>query len=128
MPMIPFQLTAAQVGAIDSTAKTIATLSTGLVRVPTLLILYKPAGTAFTVADDVRLELKDDQGVIFFSIPATGFLAVATEQKRVLRAGPMAFDTNNYLFKLSATGSVATATGAPVVYGRLFYEEHAGTW
>lgn len=131
MPTIPFTRTAAQVGTIDSTAYDVLVAATnaGLARVPKSLVLYKPAGTAYTCAAGSRLVLKDDDGNVLFSLACEGFLDQATAQSRYLSpVGGLALSANSTTFSLSCTGSVADAVGSPDLNGRFSYEEAQIVW
>ena|SRR3990172_3767770 len=125
MPMIPFERTTAQVITLDTTAYTFATLAVNanVARVPRSLVIYKPAGTAFTVGAGARLEVQDDDNNVLFSVSAVGFLDQATAQSRYVEAATSgkAFTAGSTTFDLSATAGLSG--GGSTVYFRLEYDE-----
>ena len=130
MPTIVFERTAAQMGAVDTTASTIATLSTNsnVAIVPVSLVLHKPAGTAYTVGAGARVVLKDDDNNVLFSVAAEGFLDQATTQSRYVAPSATAFSTNSSVFSLSCTGTLTDAAASPAVRGKWTYEEVSVVW
>jgi hypothetical protein len=121
---ILFQRDDEEMADIDATAATMFTGVAGsLIRVPKALHVYKPAGTAYTVGAGARLEIKDEDGIVLFSLPAEGLLDQTTAQNRFVLPNARAFNASNYAWKLSASGSIAAAAATqPTVYFKLEYE------
>lgn len=130
--LIPFELTATQIGSIDSANYTLVTLSaaTSLARVPRALILYKPAGVAYTCGAGSRIVVKDDDNNILFSVACDGFIDQSTAQSRYVESATSgkAFNANSLTFLLACTGSVADGGSSPNVKGKLFYDEFPIVW
>lgn len=132
MPEKLFSLTAAEVGSIDAAASTLETLPTNtrVARIPRSLTLFKPAGTAYTVGAGCRIEVKDTNGNVLFSVAAEGFLDSALAKSRCVEASTSgrAFTDGAATFTLSATSTLTAAAASPVLKGRLEYEERVLEW
>ena len=113
-----------EMAAIDAAAATMFSGVAGdMIRVPKALHLYKPAGTAYTIGSGCRLEIKDEDGVVLFSLPAEGLLDQTTAQYRYALPNAGIFNASNYSWALSATGAItAAAATQPTVYFKLEYE------
>jgi len=118
-------LTAAQLAAAGTAAVTVASLSDApnVVRVPTGLTAYKPAGTAYTVPAGCRLTFKDDVGAILFTLEGKDFLDQTTVQKRYVAGATAgrAFSSNGKTFSLETNGVLSGA--GPTVHFQLIYDE-----
>ena len=126
MKNISFYLTAGQLATIKATPYQFATMSDApaLARVPRGFTVYKPAGTAYTVGTDARLEVKDDVGNLLFSVRAEGLLDSAAVQKRYVEPVGRAFYANSTAFKVSFVGSVSAISGAgPDVHFGFYFDE-----
>ncbi|HUS81857.1 MAG TPA: hypothetical protein VM013_01200, partial [Dehalococcoidia bacterium] len=88
--------TATQVAAADTTAQTLKTLSDAseVARVPVLAVFHKAAGTAYSAATG-DLIVKDEDGSVWFVLPAAGFLDTASEAARAVPASVNAFTGGN---------------------------------
>ncbi len=130
MPTIPFERTTAQVIALDVAASTIVTFTTNanLARIPRSLVAFKPAGTAFTVDNGARLEVRDDDNILLFTLPAAGFLDQSTAQSRYTEAATSGrtFNTTNASYSISCNGGLAD--GGSTVFFRLTFDEVAVAW
>ena len=125
-------ITSAQLLAMFATPQTIlAAQGSGLVIVPRLLQIYKPAGTAYVVdaADDLVLKYTNASGAQCSSvIETTGFLDQTTAQVRVAgmpgstgtTAGGYAPVDNAAVVLHLLNSEVTTGTGGLVV--RMFYD------
>jgi hypothetical protein len=150
---IVFEVSAANLNLADYTDQTLHTFpDSELVHVPVLLSLYKEAGTAYTLTGVTRntpinlphafhappfgsysdmfggqkmLYFLDNNGFLFFAVPAVGFLDQASAQYRtcfpytsggVYRAG-------STKFALRAGCNLASGTGK--LMGRLYYDDYA---
>ena len=121
-------LTAAQINAIDAAEVTLATLktNTSMARIPERVVIYKAAGTAYTVSSGARIVIRDSGNQVLFSIPAEGFLDQATEQGRVQEAdmSGKAFKSGGVTsFTIDSTASIASGTGSVTVY--VFFDEQS---
>ena len=130
MPLIPFELTAAQVIALDAAPYIFASLgaNSGAVRVPRSFVVYKPAGDAFTVGIGARLEVKDDDNNLLFSIAAEGLLDQVGAQSRYVESATSgkSFSSGSTTFSISCSG--ALSGGGPNVYFRFTFEEVQVVW
>lgn len=126
--MVPFTLTPDQLAAaVAATPFNIWTGSSApsLVRVPMLLVFSKPAGDAYTVSADARIQITDDDGDVLWSCSAVGFLDQATAQNRVFRPSLGSGNSENlanYQFNLICTGTLTKGTASPNLNGRLYYD------
>lgn len=126
MPMIPFSRTAAQMAATDATNDTFVTLETNarLARVPRLLILHMPAGDAYTVGADSRLEVIDDDNNVLFSVPSKGLFDQATAQSRILLPSTFALQASSTTFLLRHRGTLTEGTASSTVYFQFYFDEY----
>jgi hypothetical protein len=151
---VPFEITATNLNLADYVNQTICTFpASDLVHVPSGLRLFKAAGTAYTLTTNATTEenraaekfphapphasysdmfgggkfmyIIDSIGVVYFKIPLTGFLDVATAQRRISFAS-----RSGGTFNVGATGlylrmgcGVSAGTGS--LTGTLYYEDYA---
>jgi hypothetical protein len=120
-------LTSTQVNGIDAADVTLfeMTDTSSIVRVPVALTVTKPAGTAYTVADGARIEIKDEDDNIWFSFDAD-FLATAAVVSRYVPAVYGSATAGNKTLLISATGSIASGTS--VLGLRIFHKQYPLTW
>ena len=128
---IMFEVTAAQADVADVTGLTVVNLSAApnLVRVPMYMVVFSPAGDAFTVAGGARMVIRDDLNNVWFSVACPGFLDQTTAQTRVIAASTArAMSAANVSLNLFFTGSVSKGTASPNIKFALWYEQFQLTW
>lgn len=113
--------TATQVAAADAADQTLKTLSDAseVARIPEYAVFHKAAGTAYS-AYSGDLEIKDEDGGVWFKVPAS-FLSSASESARAVRGEASAFTGGNKTIKLAATGTITAGTGSPGLTITIFY-------
>ena len=119
--IVPFELTSAQLLALDTTAVVIVTLQqyTGFVHFPTRIELSRQAGTAYTLTGDTRLVFTDDDNCQWFNVRAAGLLDSASANGRVQVTDLLAENLGNYQVTVKATTNLASGTGS--LRGRMYY-------
>lgn len=114
MSELVFNVTAAGIVAASDGSLNVGSplvANSSLVRVPTRLVVYKPAGTAYTVSAGSNIKVKDDDGNILFMFPLEGFLDSASSATRVFTPrGGLAFAANSAQFSFAVKGTVSGGT------------------
>jgi hypothetical protein len=110
--MIQFDLTAAQLEAVDATPLVFYSGNNvaGAVLVPEFATFHLFAGDAYTIGAGARIEIEDEDGNDLISIAAEGFLDQTTEQRRWVKSQFTTgkFSSNTYALQLSVEGGVGT--------------------
>ena len=121
---IKFTATAAQVDRADTTPMVMVDLSDArkLARVPVALLVFKRPG-AYNVGADTRLEVVDERGAVWFSIPCVGFLDQVSKQNRLHMGADAAYSQPNSRLRLRFTGPIARGGNSPDLSFSLWYEQ-----
>ncbi len=108
-------LTNAQILTLHTTPVAIETFtaSTSLGYLPWTMTISQPAQTtAFTIASPGRMEVYDEDGNIWFSMPWAGFADQATAQGRMLVANLKSVNAGNSVVYIRSQGALTLGTGS----------------
>ena len=123
MVMFPVTITPTVLGTVDSTALAIGSYSTGVL-VPKAIYIYKPAGDAFMVGADARLNVLDAASNILFSIQLKGlFDSTALVRRLDVLPHNAAFTAVTGAITMVADGTITKGAASPTTEMRIYFDE-----